>query len=231
MNRKHKIEYRALDELVPYVNNSRVHSEEQVAQIAASIREFGFTNPILIDDDGVIIAGHGRLMAARKLNMSRLPCIVISGLSEAQKKALVIADNRLALNAEWNEEILAAEIERLQELDFNVDLLGFSEEELEELLTIDLEEDGRDGLTDPDDAPEPPSKPVSEAGDVWVLGSHRVLCGDSTNIEAVMNFMGDERASCLITDPPYNVSYVGKTKDKTSLSQMILWMMHHSDSF
>ncbi len=218
MKREHRIEYRSLDELIPYANNSRTHSDEQVAQIAASIREFGFTNPILIDEENGIIAGHGRLMAARRIGMDKVPCIVIAGLTEAQKKALVIADNKLALNADWDEDMLAAEIERLQELSFDIDLLGFSEEELDELLALEPDDTGDEGLTDPDEAPEPPPVPVSRPGDVWVLGQHRVLCGDSTDIDAVLGFMGEDRVDCLITDPPYNVAYEGKTKDALTIA-------------
>ena len=174
---------RDIDSLIPYANNSRTHSEEQIAQIAASILEFGFTNPLLIDENGGIIAGHGRIMAARRLGMESVPCIVLDGLTEAQKKALVIADNKLAINAGWDEELLAAEIERLMELDFDTSLLGFDDDELEALLAEAIEE--TEGLTDPDEVPDVEEQPVSVPGDLWVLGRHKVLCGDSTNIDDV----------------------------------------------
>lgn len=203
MKRNLKIEYRKTSDLIPYANNSRTHSEEQVAQIAASIREFGFTNPLLIDEANGIIAGHGRLMAARKLGMEDVPCIVIAGLTEAQKKALVIADNKLALNADWDEEMLAAEIERLIELDYDVSLLGFDDDELERLVAKELEQ--VEGLTDPDEVPEVQETPVSKPGDIWLLGEHRLMCGDSTNkmdIEALLN--GNSYDVCVI-DPPYEL--------------------------
>jgi len=202
--------------LIPYANNSRMHSDEQVAQIAASIREFGFTNPLLIDESNGIIAGHGRLLAARLLGMESVPCIVLTGLTEAQKKALVIADNKLALNADWDEELLAAEIERLVELDFDTSLLGFDDDEIEALLANAIEE--TEGLTDPDDVPDVEEHPVSVHGDVWVLGRHKVLCGDSTNIEDVSRIAPPESVDCLITDPPYNVAYEGKTKDAMTIA-------------
>lgn len=208
MKRKHKIEYRQVADLIPYANNSRTHSEEQVAQIAASIREFGFTNPLLIDEGNGIIAGHGRLMAARKLGMEEVPCIVISGLTEAQKKALVIADNKLALNADWDEEMLAAEIERLMEMDYDVSLLGFDDDELGDLVKEVVE--AVEGLTDDDDVPEVQDEPVSEIGDVWVLDGHRLMCGDSTNAEHVSQLMGGNEADMVWTDPPYNVAVSGK---------------------
>lgn len=196
-----------LSSLIPYVNNSRTHSDEQVAQIAASIKEFGFTNPVLIDGDGGIIAGHGRVMAARKLNLNEVPCIVLSHLSEAQKKAYIIADNQLPLNAGWDLDMLRVEIENLQEMDFDLDLLGFDDDMMDSLLDVQMEE----GLTDEDEVPEPPEKPVSVLGDIWQLGDHRLMCGDSTSIDAVDKLMGGDKVHMIFTDPPYNVAFNGRS--------------------
>lgn len=193
--------------LIPYVNNSRTHSDEQVAQIAASIKEFGFTNPVLIDGDGGIIAGHGRVMAARKLNLDEVPCIVLDHLSEAQKKAYIIADNQLPLNAGWDLDMLRVEIENLQEMDFDLDLLGFDDDMMDSLLDVQTE----DGLTDEDAVPEAPEKPVSVLGDIWQLGDHRLMCGDSTSIDAVDKLMGGKTVDLLFTDPPYNVAFNGRS--------------------
>ena len=202
-----------LDRLIPYANNSRTHSEEQVAQIAASIREFGFTNPILIDAEDGIIAGHGRVLAARKLGMAEVPCIRLGHLTEAQRRAYVIADNKLALNAGWDEELLRVELEGLKSLDFDTSLTGFTEDELAALLSIST----IDPQTDPDETPETPINPVSVLGDVWVLGKHRVACGDSNNIDAVQELMNGDLADLLLTDPPYNVAYEGGTADQLTI--------------
>ena len=175
-----------LKSLVPYARNSRTHSPEQVAQIAASLREFGFTNPVLIDETGGIIAGHGRVLAAQSLGMAGVPCLRLTGLTDAQKRAYVIADNKLALNAGWDEAVLAAEMQALQGMDFDLDLLGFDTEELTALLDgMGQEEEQGEGLTDPDEAPAVQATPVTKLGDVWVMGKHRLMCGDSTSIEAV----------------------------------------------
>ncbi len=203
------IAYRSVKELIPYVRNSRTHSDEQVIQIASSIKEFGFTNPILIDDQLGIIAEHGRLLAAKKLNISDVPTITLSNLSEAQKKAYVIADNKLALNAGWDIEMLQIEIEELKELDFNLDLLGFNEKELEDIFP----EKETEGLTDEDAVPETPDEPVTKLGDVWILENHRLMCGDSTSIDAVDRLMAGQKADMVFTDPPYNIDYQG-VKDK-----------------
>lgn len=168
---------KTISELTPYAQNSRTHTPKQVAQIVASIREFGWTNPILIDERGGIIAGHGRVLAAQKLGMDPVPCIVLSGLTDAQKRAYIIADNQLALNAGWNEEMLRLELSALQDLDFDLGLIGFADEEL----NLFLGQDGEAGLTDPDETPEVQEEAVSRPGDVWVLGHHRIICGDSTN--------------------------------------------------
>jgi len=198
---------RQVGDLLPYVNNSRTHSSDQVAQVAASIKEFGFTNPILIDEQNGIIAGHGRLLAAQKLSMAEVPCIVLAGLTDAQKKAYVIADNQLALNAGWDLDALRLEVEHLQEVDFDVGLLGFEDEFIDGL----LEDEPMDGLTDEDECPEPPEQPVSVLGDVWQLGNHRLMCGDSTSIDAVDRLMDGNSVDILFTDPPYNVAFNGRS--------------------
>ena len=165
-----------IDRLLPYARNARTHTDEQVAQVAASIVEFGWTNPILVGSDGVIIAGHARLAAARKLNITEVPVIVLDHLTETQRRALVLADNRLALSAGWDDEMLRVELESLKEADFDLGVVGFSDEELEKI----LEPEPNQGLTDENDAPEPPETPITQPGDVWILGQHRLLCGDAT---------------------------------------------------
>ena len=197
--------------LVPYARNSRTHSDQQVAQIAASMREFGFTNPVLVDEAGGIIAGHGRVMAAKSLGLAEVPCIRLAHLSEAQKRAYVIADNKLALNAGWDEAMLRLELEDLRAADFDLDLLGFDADELGALLAEPEPE--TEGLTDPDEAPEPPASPVTVERDVWLLGRHRVMCGDSTRIDQMEALTLGGGIDMWLTDPPYNVAYEGKTKD------------------
>ncbi len=207
-----KIEHVSVEELIPYAKNARTHSEAQVAQIAASMTEFGFVNPILLGEDNIIIAGHGRLMAAKLLGMKNVPTIRLNHLNEAQRRALVIADNKIAENAGWDENLLREELSALGDLDFNVDLLGFDAEELENLF---LDEDGASGgLTDEDAAPEVPEKPISVEGDIWICGEHKVLCGDSTMIDSYNALMGEELADMVFTDPPYNVNYANSMKDK-----------------
>jgi len=205
------IDYLPTTDLLPYAMNSRTHSDDQVAQIAASIKEFGFTNPILIDDAAGIIAGHGRLMAAKRLNLTEVPTITLEGLTEAQKKAYVIADNKLALNAGWDTEALTAELRRLQELEFDLDLIGFDSDELAQL----LEPEQVEGLTDEDDVPDVPETPVTVEGDIWVLGNHRLMCGDSTSIDAVDKLLDGTRADMVFTDPPYGVAYQSNMRTKT----------------
>ncbi len=210
------IEQVKIDKLIPYARNSRTHSDAQVAQIAASIKEFGFTNPVLIDETGSIIAGHGRVMAARKLAITDVPSIRLTHLTEAQKKAYVIADNKLALNAGWDDEMLAVELTDLKDMGFDLDLTGFSTDEIEALLAPT----GTEGLTDEDAVPEVPEAPVTVLGDVWLLGKHRVMCGDSTSIDAVETLMDGVKADLVFTDPPYGVDYdgghavKGKRRDK-----------------
>jgi len=201
-----------VDRLIPYARNPRTHTEEQVAQIAASIAEFGFVNPVLVGADGVIIAGHARVMAARKLGLGEVPVIVLDHLSEAQRRALVIADNRLAQNAGWDEEMLRVELEALREDDFHLDLLGFEDAEIEALLAES--DDAITGNTDDDAVPEAPEAAVTAPGDVWVLGDHRLLCGDATQIEAVQRVLAGGLADMVFSDPPYNVNYGATMKDK-----------------
>lgn len=208
-----QIERRPVSKLIPYASNSRTHSDAQVAQIAASIKEFGWTNPILVDGDDSIIAGHGRLLAARKLGMEDVPCIVLSHLSKAQQRALVIADNQLALNAGWNIDLLKAEIEDLKLEDFDINLLGFDEKFLNGLLASEPTE----GLTDEDAVPDVPETPKTVLGDVWVLGNHRLMCGDSTSIDEIERLCDGQLVDMWLTDPPYNVAYEGKTKDALTI--------------
>ncbi len=200
-----KINYRKSGDLIPYINNSRTHSEQQVQQVASSIREFGFTNPILIDEDSGIIAGHGRIMAAQMMGMDEVPTITLEGLTEAQRKAYVIADNQLAMNADWDLDALKVEVERLGELDFDIDLLGFDDDMLAGL----MEEEPAEGLTDEDDVPELEDDPVTVEGDVWILGNHRLMCGDSTSIDAVDKLMAGSKAQLIHADPPYGMGKEG----------------------
>ena len=204
-----------VEKLIPYARNARTHSEEQVAQVAASITEFGWTNPILVGGDGVIIAGHARLLAARKLRLREVPVIVLDHLSETQRRALVLADNRLALSAGWDEEMLRVELESLKEESFDLDIVGFTAEELEAILAGP--EETRDGLTDEDAVPDEQEAVVSAAGDMWVMGEHRLLCGDSTQMEAVEKVLAGGLADMVFTDPPYSVSYTGKTARKLTI--------------
>jgi DNA modification methylase len=197
-----KVERRAVASLIPYAKNARTHSPAQIAQIAASIKEWGWTIPVLLDERDGIIAGHGRVLAAKKLGLVDVPCMVARGWSDAQRKAYALADNKLALNAGWDEELLALEIAELQSLAFDTELIGFDDIELARILA---ERTG--GLTDPDDAPEAPAVPVSGLGDVWLMGNHRLVCGDSTNAESVDKALGGARPHLMVTDPPYGVDY------------------------
>ena len=200
------------DKLVPYARNARTHSEEQVAQIAASIVEFGFTNPILAGSDGVIVAGHGRLAAAQKLGLDTVPVVVLDHLTPTQRRALIIADNRIAENAGWDDAMLRIELQSLQEDGFNLDITGFDADALAELMAG--EETTVDGNTDEDAVPEVSETPISRPGDIWVLGEHRLLCGDSTVAESYDRLMQGEPADMVFTDPPYNVDYANSAKDK-----------------
>ena len=194
-----RAERRKVSDLVPYARNSRTHSDEQVAQIAASIKEWGFTNPVLIEPDGGIIAGHGRVMAAQRLGLKDVPCVIAAGWTEAQKRAYVIADNKLAVNAGWDNDLLAVEFGELADLGFDLDLTGFDADEIAALTPEEVTE----SLTDEDAVPEAPEQPVTVEGDVWLLGRHRLMCGDSTSIDAVDKLMAGQRADLCFTSPPY----------------------------
>jgi len=200
--------------LIPYAKNSRTHDDAQVAQIAASIKEFGWTNPILVDGDKGIIAGHGRLMAARKLKMDKVPVIELNGMTDAQKKAYVIADNRLALNAGWDNAMLTIELQDLEDEGFDLSLTGFDDSELDALLNP-IEE--TEGLTDEDAVPDVPDEPKTKLGDIYILGNHRLMCGDSTSIDAVEKLMNGQLADQLVTDPPYNIAYEGGSKKREQI--------------
>jgi len=202
-----KIEWRSVETLIPYAKNARTHSDEQVAQIAGSIKEFGFNNPVLVDKENSVIAGHGRLMAARKLGMDKVPVVELEHLTESQRKAYVLADNRIALNSGWDTSMLSLE---LQDLKDNIDLslLGFDPDELDALLNP-IEE--TEGLTDEDAVPDVPDEPKTKLGDIYILGNHRLMCGDSTSIDAVEKLMDGNAVDLIFTDPPYNVGFNGRS--------------------
>lgn len=190
-----------VDKLIPYVNNARTHSAEQVNKLAGSIKEFGFINPVIIDGDNGILAGHGRVMAAKQLGLKKVPCVAADYLTEAQRKAYILADNKMALDAGWDNDLLKVEIESLQEMGFDLEFTGFDETELADLFASD--NDAREDDFDVDAELEKPC--FSKAGDVWQLGRHRVICGDSTNLETYKRLMGDTKANLVCTDPPYFV--------------------------
>jgi hypothetical protein len=196
------VETRKLAELVPYARNARTHSAKQVDQIAASIREWGWTNPILVTPDGTIIAGHGRVLAAQKLGLGHVPAMVAEGWTEAQIRAYVIADNKLALNAGWDEGLLAVELKDLDGLGFDLGLTGFNGDELADLMI-----DGTEGLQDPDSVPALQADPVTRLGDTWLLGDHRLRCGDSTSADDVEALLDGAVPHLMVTDPPYGVEY------------------------
>lgn len=205
-----RIEVWAVETLIPYDKNPRTHSAEQISQIAASIAQFGFLNPILVDTAAGIIAGHGRLQAAKQLGLAQVPVVVLDHLTETQKRAYVIADNKLALNAGWDDDLLRDEMNALAEEDFDLDLLGFDATELDEILFSDEED-----TSDEDDAvPETPVEPISKTGDLWRLGDHYVLCGDATILTDIEKVMQGQLADMVFTDPPYNVDYANTTKEK-----------------
>ena len=206
------IEYRALDALIPYARNAKQHSEAQVAQIAASIREFGWGAPILIDGQNNVIAGHGRLLAARKLGMSDVPVVALDHLNDTQRRALILADNKIGENASWEDELLGLELAELKDAGFDLALTGFSPEEWDALIAG--EETSEDGLTDDDAVPEVTENPVSRTGDIWLLGEHKLICGDATKSEDYQALLGDELVDMTFTDPPYNVNYANTAKDK-----------------
>ena len=203
------IEQIPLGLLVPYARNARTHSEEQVAQIAQSIQEFGFCNPVLIDAANGIIAGHGRVLAAQRLKLESVPCIRLGHLTDAQKRAYVLADNRIALSSGWDEEMLANELSDLHAEEFDMALLGFDADELAKLLEMELKDTEPAGEVVEDEVPEPPVDPITNPGDLWILGEHRLLCGDSTKAEDVSRLMAGVKADMMFTDPPYGVDYSG----------------------
>lgn len=200
-----RVERRPIEKLVPYASNSRTHSDQQVAQIAASMKEWGWTNPVLVDEAGMIIAGHGRVLAARKLGLAEVPVMVAEGWSEAQKRAYVLADNQLALNAGWDMDVLKNELTGLKEWEFDLSLIGFPD--LDALLAEQTQ-----GLTDPDEVPDAPANPVTVLGDVWLLGRHRIICGDSTDAAAAKT-VGASDAHMLLSDPPYGIGYEYESHD------------------
>jgi site-specific DNA-methyltransferase (adenine-specific) len=202
----------AVDKLIPYAKNSRTHSPEQVGQIAASIKEFGFRNPILVDNL-TLIAGHGRLLAAQKLGLDTVPTIDCSDMSESQKKAYIIADNKLAMNAGWDTAMLTLEMQELQEEGFDLELLGFDDKELNALLEPEVVQ----GLTDEDAVPETPKEASTKLGDIYILGKHRLMCGDSTSITDMEKLIDEQPVDMCLTDPPYNVAYEGATKEKLTI--------------
>lgn len=206
-----QIVQRKIEDLIPYVKNSRTHSEDQIAQIAASIKEFGWTNPVLIDGENGIIAGHGRVMAARKLKFKEVPTIELKDLTETQKKAYIIADNRLALNAGWDNEMLTIELNDLLADGFALELLGFDPKEIDALLEPEVVE----GLTDEDAVPEIPDEPKTKLGDIYQLGNHRLMCGDSTSIDAVEKLMDGVEIDFMFTSPPYNAGDSEKLSGNT----------------
>jgi len=207
-----KIEHWPTAKLLPYARNARTHSEAQIAQIAASIVEFGFTNPILAGSDGVIVAGHGRLAAAQKLGLDSVPVVVLDHLTQTQRRALVIADNRIAENAGWDDAMLRIELAALSEDDFDVALTGFDADALADLMAG--EEPDHEGQSDEDEVPELAETPISRPGDVWIMGQHRLLCGDSTVAESYDHLLQGEQVDMVFTDPPYNVNYANSAKDK-----------------
>lgn len=209
-----KIELIRTDKLIPYARNARTHSDEQVSQIAGSIKEFGFTNPVLIDADNGIIAGHGRVMAARVLGLADVPCLRLAHLSETQRRAYILADNRIALNSGWDESMLALELTELQIVDgFNLELLGFDSDEIRQLIS-EAESLLTEGLTDPEDIPDEMETPVSKPGDIWILGNHRLACGDCTDAHTVTAVMAGNNPHLMVTDPPYGVNYDPSWRDK-----------------
>jgi hypothetical protein len=195
-----RIELWPVERLVPYARNARTHSADQVAQIAASIAEFGFVNPILVDSRDGIVAGHGRLLAARKLGLTEVPVIVLDHLSETQRRAYVLADNRLALNAGWDEEVLAAELAALETDGFDLGLIGFSEHELADLIADSAE---APAAAVEEDVPLPPAKAVTMPGDLWLIGAHRLICGDCRDVSVVAKLFEGRRANVVVTSPPY----------------------------
>lgn len=219
MLRDLQVELVPVAQLAAYAANARMHSDEQVAQLAASIGEFGFNVPVLVDDAGVLIAGHGRVMAAKALGLERVPTIRLGHLTEAQARAYRLADNQIALTSTWDEALLAAELRDLRTEEFDLSTIGFAQDELERLLAVDDAEGAQGGASDADDpAPEPPSVPVSAPGDLWILGPHRILCGSSTSAPDVARLLGDAKPHLMVTDPPYGVNYDPEWRNEAGVS-------------
>ena len=219
-----KIQQKSVDDLIPYARNARTHSDEQIAQIAGSIKEFGFRNPVLIDGENGIIAGHGRVEAARKLGLDKVPCIPCDDLTETQKRAYILADNRIAINAGYDEEMLGLELADLAELDVDLEMLGFDEKELNALLTETDQQEGEDETPELDE-----ENVISKPGDVWLLGKHRLMCGDSTSADDVGKLLAGVEPHLMVTDPPYGVEYdatwrdgVGQFTEKTRMRGKVL---------
>lgn len=202
VNGQRKIEMLATTDLIPYANNARTHSEEQIEKICRSIEEFGFINPVLIDEKQMIVAGHGRVMAAKKLGMDKVPCLRITGLTETQIRAYILADNKLAEDAGWDDEILKVELDELIDLDFDITIAGF-----------DFEQDDTPEEIVEDEIPEEVPT-ISKLGDLWILGDHRLICGDSTDVKVIDKLMKNQKADLLLTDPPYGIDYGGMLKGK-----------------
>jgi DNA modification methylase len=201
-----ELQTRKVSDLIPYINNSRTHSDEQINQIISSIKEFGFTNPILLEEENGIIAGHGRLIAVRKMGWTEIPCVTIKGLTKTQIKALNIADNQIALNAGWDLDKLKLEVKGLDEDSFNLDILGFNKNQIDDFLFEEVI-----GLTDEDETPEIPEIPKTKLNDLWILGEHRLLCGDSTNLTDIEKLMNGDYPDLIHTDPPYGMNAVSKS--------------------
>jgi site-specific DNA-methyltransferase (adenine-specific) len=206
-----KFENVLIEKLKPYENNARTHSEEQIEKIAKSIEEFGFVNPVLIDEGFGIIAGHGRVLAAQKMGISEVPCLFVEDLTETQKRAYIIADNKLALDADWNFDVLKIELETLKDLNFDITLTGFSD------FNFDLDSGEKKEIIDDDFEEELPEEPKSKLGEIYELGQHRLMCGDATNTGDVQKLMNKEIADLIVTDPPYNINYEGRTKEKLKI--------------
>jgi DNA modification methylase len=217
VKRTEELKLISIDELIPYANNARTHNKEQINKIRSSLREFGFVNPVLIDKDKNIIAGHGRVTAAKEEGIKEVPCVLVEHLTEAQKKAYIIADNKLALDAGWDNELLALELENLKELDFDVELTGFNAAEIEDLFSQVHDKDVEDDDFDADAALEEIDEPVSKQGDIWILGKHRLICGDSTKAETYEKLMGGKKANLCVTDPPYNVNYTAGRENERKI--------------
>lgn len=216
-----KYEFWDIERLIPYARNARTHSPEQIAQLSASIKEWGWTTPILCDTEGGIIAGHGRVLAARKLGIDSVPVLIADGWSDTQKRAYILADNKLALNAGWDEELVGLELKELQDLGSDLSLIGFSDDELAELMD---DKSVSEGLTDEDAIPEVPIDPITTLGDVWILGNHRLMCGDSTDIDSIDMLFDGQKADMIFTDPPYGIGYEydeHKDDDNESNAQLV----------